>query len=80
MEPTKKCPWCGGELFRVYGAMNYPWDYSCSKCNGYCFERDILYADEQRKGHHLEYAERVEADRKRGNNVEQMKGIPWDDD
>ena len=41
MELIKKCPWCGGELFRVYGAMNYPWDYSCSKCNGYCFERDL---------------------------------------
>lgn len=48
---TKKCPWCGGELFRVYGAMNYPWDYSCSKCNGYCFERDVLRADAQREEH-----------------------------
>ena len=51
MELTKKCPWCGGKLFRVYGAMSYPWDYSCSKCNGYCFERDVLRADEQREGH-----------------------------
>lgn len=49
MELTKKCPWCGGKLIRVYGAMNYPWDYSCSKCNGYCFERDALRADKQKE-------------------------------
>lgn len=71
MELTKKCPWCGGELFRVHGAMNYPWDYSCSKCNGYCFERDVLSAESKtgrREIDYSEYAEYVKADRKRRAN------------
>ncbi len=65
MELIKKCPQCGGKLFRVYGAMNYPWDYSCSKCNGYFFERDALSAESKteqcRAIDYLEY-ERMRAD------------------
>lgn len=73
MELTKKCPWCGGELFRVHGAMNYPWDYSCSKCNGYCFERDVLSAESKTEQwseiDYSEYAEQDDADRKRRANA-----------